>query len=149
MSSRRNIFLVIGLLYFLSRLAYYILRNARENAITTPGWQVTLSYDPPYNNWFTPVFFLAAAIIYSSERNQVSKPLFISHVIASVIPVVLITALPLFISADKFNYDEAMFEFQIMEFLELFFIISQAIFITLILIKAKVFSVRKTSERSL
>lgn len=129
-------FLVISLLYLVFKLlGFFLTPSPTEVTSVVPGWHTVIEYRVIYKHSFTVVYFLAVASLYGFRGLMYSKTFFWLHVLFSIIPLVMMLIWPLFFQTKNYNIDKVVLEYQASELLEWFFIISQGIFISIILFR--------------
>lgn len=129
-------FLVISILYFVFKiLSFFLTPSPTEIASVVPGWHTIIEYRVIYRHFFTAVYFLAIAALYGFRGLKYSKSFFWMHVVFSIIPLVMMLLWPLYFKTNDYDIDRVTMEYQASELLERFFLISQGIFISIILFR--------------
>jgi hypothetical protein len=81
------------------------------------------------------VFFLAIAAVYEYANRSFSAILFWIHAILSVIPLLSLAIWPFYFTGNTYDIEAVLIEFKTLKILEWFFIITQAIFIVILIRK--------------
>ncbi|KIC94438.1 hypothetical protein [Flavihumibacter solisilvae] len=136
---RQTVFYFIAAFYLVIKLAEIIVTYTAEiGPASKPGWHVIVPYNSNYGSSLTILFFLGIALLYGTEiSGKVSKPLFLTHATLSIIPAIALTGWGFFFGNHNFEMEKINANMQASLILDLFFILSQATIILILVVKMR------------
>jgi len=127
MPKRQLIFFSIAFFYLVIKIfSYFRMATAISVSSVVPGWHTVIEYTPVYTRGIAILYFFAIGLIYGTGFTRtIQRPLLWTHAIFSIIPAMATVMLPLLLKGSRFN--SASVEYKITEIIELFFLVTQAV----------------------